>query len=206
MVVFLRYGFTGAELDLSELKLDEEALSETQGVDVVPGVSDAANSSSALDEGDASSSFSPARFVRRQVNRARKLAMCGEGFSLKGANTWIRRTAYDRRHKLGSTRERRWAHRRGFSVSQVKRFDITSDNIEERLSERDYDFLYPINGKYGKWLDDRVTARLVAGPLHSRFEQTHFNIISRNGELLVIPLSDAGHNAIFAGGGALILS
>lgn len=143
-----------------------------------------------LEDEDKKSGPSPVRFVKRQVNRVRLLSMCSEGFSLRGARTWIRRTRSDWRHRTVPSSDVRSAHKRGFSVNQVRRFDVDALDASTCLSEREYDLLFPMSGRYGKWVDDRVTSRLVAGPLAERFETMHFNIISRNGELLFIPLSD----------------
>lgn len=131
------------------------------------------------------------RFYRRQVNRVWNLVLCGEGFSLKGARFWIRRCRSDWNQKLYSRRDIRRAHREGFSAAQIDRYGITPQNIDTFISERSFDYLQPINGKYNKWFADRVTTRMIAGHKFSHlFEPIHFNVISRFGELLFIPLSD----------------
>lgn len=131
------------------------------------------------------------RFYRRQVNRAWKLALCGEGFSLKGARFWIRRCRADWNQRTYPKSKIRWAHHHGFTAAQVDRFGITEQNVDEYISERSFDYLQPINGKYNKWFTDRVTTRVVAGrKFRGLFETVHFNVISRFGELLFIPLSD----------------
>lgn len=132
----------------------------------------------------------PRRFMLRQAARARKLVMCGQGYSLRGARSWIRRTRIDWRVRNYSAHEIRWAHKHGFSAYQVARYGITPQNVGDFISEKDYDLLFPFNGKYDKWLNDRITTLIVAGPFASRFEPVHFNIISRNGELLFIPVSE----------------
>ena len=130
------------------------------------------------------------RFAMRQVNRARKLVLCGEGFSLRGARTWISRSTADWRHHEAAPSDIHRAHKAGFTAHQVERFGVDMENPEQSLSEYEYDLLFPISGRYAKWIDDRVTAAVVAGPLVGLLETAHVNIISRNGELLFIPLSD----------------
>lgn len=131
-----------------------------------------------------------ARFFRRQGNRFRKLALCGEGFTLKGARLWIRRCRADWASRDYSRRDIKWAHKHGFSATQVERYGVAGDNIDSFISERAYDFLQPINGKYDKWFKDRITTRVIAGKrFQELFEIIHFNVISRNGQLLYTPLS-----------------
>ncbi len=139
------------------------------------------------------------RFFRRNVNRARKLWLCGEGFTLKGARLWIRRCRADWRVKAYPRRDIRWAHAHGFSAPQVERYGVMPQNVDDFISERSYDFLQPINGKYDKWFSDRVTTRVIAGDAYrDLFETIHFNIVSRQGELLFIPLSDQAKAAVEA--------
>ena len=73
----------------------------------------------------------------------------------------------------------------------VENFGINEDNREEFVSERDYAFIHPLNGKYGKWVRDRVSALTVFAPFKERFAPTHFHLVARGDEVLFIPLTSA---------------
>ncbi|QZY53117.1 sugar-transfer associated ATP-grasp domain-containing protein [Leucobacter tenebrionis] len=84
----------------------------------------------------------------------------------------------------------------------VENFGIDEDNREGFVSERDYAFIHPLNGKYGKWVRDRVSALTVFEPFTRFFETAHFHLLIRDGELHCIPLSpeaQAHGNDPFAG-------
>lgn len=78
----------------------------------------------------------------------------------------------------------------GFTPETVARFRIDKDTLGNFISERDYAFLYPVNGKYSKWVRDRVTARRVFHAAPVGFESIHYHLLSRDGAVGIIPMSD----------------
>lgn len=78
----------------------------------------------------------------------------------------------------------------GFTPETVARFRIDDGNRNRFISERDYAFLYPLNGKYGKWVRDRVTAQRIFHSADECFEVVHYHLLRRDEGIAVIPLSE----------------
>ncbi len=57
-----------------------------------------------------------------------------------------------------------WCYRRGFMPWRIHQYGITKDNFTEYLSDRDYMYLHQINNSYKKWIEDKMTFRLVLEP------------------------------------------
>ena len=128
---------------------------------------------------------------RRLRRRSRSFQLRSEGFTGRMARSWVRRLEEDRRRRdrySGAKREQ--AHGWGFLPATVESFQIDADNLDEFVSERDYGFVHPLNGKYGKWVRDRISAHTVFEPFRESFEPMHFHVLRRDKDLQIIPLSD----------------
>ena len=126
--------------------------------------------------------------LRAFLLRLKMFQLRARGFSGRGARWWVE-------HSVASTdyspRQRRRAQRWGFLPETVKRFQITEANRSSFVSARDYAFVQPLNGKYGKWVRDRISALTVFSPFTEIFEPVHYHFLLRDGDLLVIPISAA---------------
>jgi len=49
----------------------------------------------------------------------------------------------------------------------------------ERITIEQYEYLLPMNEKYGKWLDDKITARKIYQPFKYLFETLHYHLYKR---------------------------
>lgn len=128
---------------------------------------------------------------RRLRRRSRSFHLRSAGFTGRMARSWVRRLEEDkRRDDRFSGEKREQAHRWGFLPATVENFGIDSDNVDSFVSERDYSFVHPLNGKYGKWVRDRISAHTVFEPFQESFEPTHFHVLRRDKDLQIIPLSD----------------
>lgn len=125
---------------------------------------------------------------RTLYRRIKMFQMRARGFSGRGARWWIKQSAGS---EGLSPLERRRALRWGFLPETVERFAITEDNRASFVSARDYAFVQPFNGKYGKWVRDRISALTVLSPFTEIFETVHFHFFLRDGDLMVIPISSA---------------
>ncbi|MFT3943465.1 MAG: sugar-transfer associated ATP-grasp domain-containing protein [Ancrocorticia sp.] len=114
--------------------------------------------------------------------------MRARGFSGRGARWWVKHSAASTNY---SSVERRRAQRWGFLPETVERFQITEANRASFVSARDYAFVQPLNGKYGKWVRDRISALAVFSPFSHLFEPVHYHFLLRDDDLLVIPISSA---------------
>ncbi len=120
------------------------------------------------------------------VLRLKMFQLRARGFSGKGARWWVEHSGAVTNY---SPRERRRARRWGFLPETVERFQITEENRSSFVSAYDYAFVQPLNGKYGKWVRDRISALTVFSPFAEIFEPVHYHFLLRDGDILIIPMS-----------------
>lgn len=132
--------------------------------------------------------------VRRTLVRARSrvnaFSLRSAGFTGPSAKAWNRVRLSDRRSGRYAADVVRRAHELGFRPGSMERFGIDRESAREFLSERDYLYAQPLNGKYAKWIRDRVSALMVFRPFDRMFAPTHFQIYRRDRGLHLVPLSD----------------
>ncbi|WP_217134660.1 sugar-transfer associated ATP-grasp domain-containing protein [Leucobacter chinensis] len=123
--------------------------------------------------------------------KTRAFQLRAQGFTAQMGRYWIKRTDLDRRYNRDVSRPvRRRAHRWGFLPETVRNLDISKENLSAFISERDYAFVQPLNGKYAKWVRDRVSTLTVFAPFTEWFEPVHYHFLRRDNQLHVIALSD----------------
>lgn len=123
--------------------------------------------------------------------RTRVLALQSAGFTKKLARSWIDRSQADlarRWTNLPRSQQRRFVAW-GFLPPTAMRFQITESNRFLFISEREYAYAHPLNGKYGKWVRDRISTRAIFTPFVSHFEPLDYQLLCRDGQLLILPLT-----------------
>lgn len=83
-----------------------------------------------------------------------------------------------------------WCYRRGFMPWRIHQYDLTEKNFKEYLSDRDYMYLHQINNSYKKWIEDKMTFRLVLEPFKEYLPKYYFQIIQRDRQRLIVRLPD----------------
>src|SRR5699024_2389522 len=128
--------------------------------------------------------------LMRILTRLRFFALRAQGFTGPMARHWVSLTQADKKSGTGLSRRRiRQAHRWGFSGATVLRFGITASNRHDFISEREYAHCAPMNGKYGKWVRDRISTLRIFAPFEHDFATLHYHLVDRGGTLLTLPLS-----------------
>ena len=113
-----------------------------------------------------------------------------KGFTGAEARKWIRGVYRSYlKDKDYSFRETRWAVKRGFLPEQVKSLNINEENYKDIISAKDYAFLRPIIGIYGKWISDKVTIYNIFKPFRDRMPKCFYHITNRYKDKLIIPLN-----------------
>lgn len=132
-----------------------------------------------------------ARRVQRLSRQFEAFQLRSKGFTGRAARLWVRRVAAMKSQNSNSlTEQDQQALDWGFDPVYARRFGITEVNRNEFISLRDYLYVQPLNGKYAKWVRDRVSARSVFKPYMDSFETLHYQVLRRDRELQVIALSD----------------
>jgi hypothetical protein len=109
-------------------------------------------------------------FVSKRVARVRKLWLRTKGYSARAA-------AY-----LQDAVDFREQSQNDGSNSEE------CGKRQDSIAEKDYLYLHPINGKYDKWVRDRITTSMVLEPFRQYFEQCLFHFQRRGESLLIIAL------------------
>ncbi|MGO1944432.1 MAG: sugar-transfer associated ATP-grasp domain-containing protein, partial [Ancrocorticia sp.] len=113
------------------------------------------------------------------------------GFTGRMARSWVRQLEQDwHKDDEFSGAFRRDAHRMGYMPTTLARFNISKLNAHEYISEKDYRYVQPLNGKYAKWVRDRASVREIFKPYSEFFESAHYQFLWRDGELQILPLSE----------------
>ncbi len=87
---------------------------------------------------------------------------------------WLRGLKEDNKLTYTTAAEKKWAHEKGFYSYRVKQYGLTEQNWRQLLSDYDYKRLRPINGKYQKWLWDKVSTYYVMAPFRDCFPAYYF--------------------------------
>ncbi|PWF27386.1 sugar-transfer associated ATP-grasp domain-containing protein [Ancrocorticia populi] len=117
------------------------------------------------------------------------------GFTGRMARNWVNRVEDDKRQDdQFSAAHRKAAHRLGYMPATAARLGISERNAEDFISERDYSYIHPLNGKYAKWVRDRASALEIFKPFIGLFEDTHYQFLWRDGDIQILPLSPRAQN------------
>ncbi|MGO1858948.1 hypothetical protein, partial [Ancrocorticia populi] len=112
------------------------------------------------------------------------------GFTGRMARNWVNRVEDDKRQDdQFSEAYRKAAHRLGYMPATAARLGISEHNAGDFISERDYSYVHPLNGKYAKWVRDRASALEIFKPFVGLFEGTHYQFLWRDGDVQILPLS-----------------
>lgn len=102
-----------------------------------------------------------------------------KGFSVSSAMEWTEKVFknlfWDKEHSL---REKLWAYRRGFMPDYVSRFDVKSYDEDKYISDRNYNYVQPINGIYRKWLINKGVSRKVFAKYSDYLQNFYYQVVS----------------------------
>lgn len=136
----------------------------------------------------------PSQVGRRAQRVSRQFAafqLRARGFSGRAARLWVRRSSVIERQNAANLSDLdKQALDWGFDPAYARRFGIIEANRSEFVSLRDYLYVQPLNGKYAKWVRDRVSTHSVFKPYLDSFETLHYQVLRRDRELQIIALSE----------------
>lgn len=94
------------------------------------------------------------------------------------------------RNKQTTWKQKIWAQRRGFLSDKIAFYGLTEDNYKYYLSDFDYWKLHPINGYFSKWIDDKLTTKMILQPFNDYLPEYYY--LFSLGE--IIKLSECPHH------------
>lgn len=157
------------------------------------------------DSDSVTQSYSNRFSVRRKLaRRGKAFLLRSKGFSGRSARKWAylsdvakdsrKRSSNDSSADTFTCSEIKQALSWGFRPETIRNWGINKANKETFVSERDVLYLHPMNGKYDKWVRDRISALNIFKAYCSYFERTHFHIIRRDGAPFFITLTPEAYN------------
>ncbi len=78
--------------------------------------------------------------------------------------------------------QKMWAHRRGFYSNRIDLYNLTEDNYKFFLSDFTYYKLHPINNIFSRWIDDKLTMRLILEPFSEYLPEYFYHLV--DGEVI----------------------
>lgn len=129
------------------------------------------------------------KFIKAQISKI----MQKRGFS-----PYFSYIVFEKRYKdffknnSTSVKHKIWAQRRGFYSHRIKFYGLNEENFHNYLSDFDYLKLYPINGLFSHWIDDKLTIRYLLHPFKEFLPKYYYQLA--DGELLSLPDCQKFHN------------
>lgn len=140
--------------------------------------------------------------VTRKLKKIwRKVTGIGKRFILwrmrkKGYSDYMSREWYNtvledlRNDKNSPLKHKLWCYRRGFTPWRVKQYGLDKTNFHTLPSDRDYMYLHQMNNSYKKWIEDKMTFRLVLDPFKEHLPKYYFQILQRDDRQMIVRLPD----------------
>lgn len=100
---------------------------------------------------------------------------------------WLRGLKEDNALRCTSSKEKRWAHKRGFYSYRIKQYGLTEENYRQFLSDYAYKRMRPLNNRYRKWFWDKLLTYYVLESFPGYMPVYYARSIKRNGEKNMVP-------------------
>jgi len=82
-------------------------------------------------------------------------------------------------NKSTSFRQKIWAQKRGFYSRRIEFYGLTEDNYRNYLSDFDYYRLHPINGRYNRWIDDKLLMKFILHPFNEFLPEYYYHFCNQ---------------------------
>ncbi len=134
------------------------------------------------------------RPIRGKIEKIKLFFMEMKGFSPFMAKYWLDSKKKDLANKSDGvpTSVKKWAHRHGFLSYRIEQYGITKDNYKGFISDRDYMWINPINEKFRRLINDKMTTRYVLDPFSEYLPDYYYLIMKRGTQKsrILMPLQD----------------
>jgi hypothetical protein len=130
------------------------------------------------------------KLLKKVVKKIAVSILSTKGYSEYGAFELTKEIFEDLfKNKQETLKEKLWAYRRGFLAFNIKNYGLTNNNYKGFLSDFDYYRLYPINGEFMKWIDDKLTTRYILSSYQEYLPKYYYHI-KKPGVLIALLDSD----------------
>lgn len=102
------------------------------------------------------------------------------GYSSYFASKMLGMFYSDLKDKNTTVRQKLWAWRNGFFSDRIQKYNLNEDNIKNYLADLTYFKMHPINGGFTKWIDDKLTTKMILDSSDGRFMPEYYFVIKDN--------------------------
>lgn len=133
--------------------------------------------------------------IRKIITRLGSYYWIKKGF--KKENVYRFMEELKNEHKHNYDREiKRFAKKYEFFPSTVLALGITKENYKDYLRDYDYWRLFPLDGKYHKWIDNKLDLKYLLGDLGKYMPEYYFQITKEYGILKLLDCPKKFDNSI----------
>jgi hypothetical protein len=75
-----------------------------------------------------------------------------------------------------SLKKKLWSYRRGFMSKRIFEWGLTETNYLDYETDFRYYKTHPVNGRYNKWIDDKITTRYLLHPFAEYMPKYYFQV------------------------------
>ncbi|KKE79859.1 hypothetical protein WH51_05110 [Bacilli bacterium VT-13-104] len=106
-----------------------------------------------------------------------KKLLQSKGYSSYISSILIDKVLDDYKNNKGiDLRNKIWAYRKGFLSKNALIYNLNEENIDEYLQDFAYYKLHPINGKFSKLIDDKITLKYVLNKYNNYLPEYYYKI------------------------------
>lgn len=115
--------------------------------------------------------------LSRVIRGLRKRALLRKGYSSYAVSQWGDLLKNEYRSSDLPKKERKWAYERGFLPYRIAQYGLTEENYKTIISDEDYNYLFPLNKKYGMWVADKLTTRYTLAPFNRFLPEYYYHLM-----------------------------
>src|SRR5699024_6016709 len=113
--------------------------------------------------------------IRKVMMKVLIKIMRKKGYSSYFAPKIIKETINDFKNtKNVNFRRKIWAYKKGFFSSNIVKYGLNDENYRDYMPDFDYYKLHPINGQFGKWIDDKMTLKYILREFNEYLPEYYF--------------------------------
>lgn len=107
-----------------------------------------------------------------------------DGFTERRAKYYLSILESEKKSGLYSEEKLEWAHERGFTARSAVIFNLNDENINDYLSDYEYNLIFPLNAWQRIWVNDKLSLKMILnGTEYGKLMPEYYYYSSPNGLL-----------------------
>lgn len=135
------------------------------------------------------------KIVRKRRKQYKIKKLMKEGFSYVSAEKYVSEMGNED-YKKYNKQIVKFSKKHGFLCANVVAYGINENNYHDYLCDKDYCKLFPLDGEYHSWIDNKLELKYLLGDLGKYMPEYYFQITKNNGILKLLDCPDSLENNI----------